>query len=111
MYIRPDNTFYVGDMQPGDREATAQEIAAHLAQVPNQITSFQAKAALLNAGLLARVKEMMANPAMDEFARLAWDEETAFHRDSPTLKTMAAVLGLTDAQLDALFTYGAGVKA
>jgi len=100
----------VGSVAITDQQAeTIQAANAPTQTVPQTITSFQAKAALLNAGLLESVTAMMATaPA---FAKLAWAESTTFERHSKTLTDMAAVLGLTDAQLDSLFTYGAGVKA
>lgn len=91
-------------------DMSAEEIAAmSVATIPRTITAFQAKAALLNASLLDQVEAFMGTaPA---FAKLAWREAPQFERNSPTLVAMAAALGLTDAQLDDLFVYGAGVRA
>ena len=103
------------NVQTGEQKViplTADEIAAIQAEpvhIPQTITSFQAKAALLNAGLLDTVEAFMVTaPA---FAKLAWKEAPTFERNSPTLKAMAQALFLADDQLDSLFTYGAGVKA
>lgn len=93
-------------------DAQAETFLAGLPEpVPQEITRFQAKAALRAAGLLAQVQAAMNNPATDEFARLAWTEAPVFLRTSPTLLAMAAALGLSEAQLDDLFRAGKKIKA
>lgn len=79
--------------------------------VPQVVTRFQARAALHLAGLLTTVEALMTDPQTDMLARLAWQDAQEFRRQSPTVLSMAAALGLTDAQLDALFTTAAGVEA
>ena len=79
--------------------------------VPQAVTRFQARAALHLAGLLPRIEALMADPSTDQLARLAWTDAQEFRRQSPTMLSMAATLGLTDAQLDALFTTAAGIEA
>lgn len=79
--------------------------------VPQVVSKFQAKAALLGAGLLSQVEQMMADPAADPLAVLAWQNAQEFRRTSPTVAGMAAALGLDDAALDALFTSAAGIEA
>lgn len=89
------------------------EISAHLApvtSVPQVVTRFQARAALHLAGLLTTVEALMTDPQTDMLARLAWQDAQEFRRQSPTVLSMAATLGLTDAQLDALFTTAAGIE-
>lgn len=96
------------------RPATPDEIAANSPQppsVPVVVSRFQAKAALLGAGLLDAVEALMANPATPAIARLAWAEALEFRRDSPTLAAMASALALTDEQLDDLFVEAAKVSA
>ena len=79
--------------------------------VPQVVSKFQAKAALRGAGLLAQVETMMADPAADPLAVLAWAEAQEFRRSSPTVAAMAGALGLDAAALDALFTTAAGIEA
>lgn len=79
--------------------------------VPRTISRFQARAALLGAGLLATIESAMADPGMDPFAKLAWDYAQDFNRDSPTIAGLQSLLGLTDAVLDELFRAGALIEA
>lgn len=79
--------------------------------VPQSVTRFQARAALLGAGLLDAVESMMANPATPAIARLAWSDALEFKRSSPTVQAMANALGLSEVQIDALFTQAAGIEA
>lgn len=79
--------------------------------IPQQVSKFQAKAALRGAGLLDQVEQMMADPAADPLAVLAWTDAQEFRRSSPTVAAMAGALGLDAAALDALFTTAAGIEA
>ena len=78
---------------------------------PQVVSRFQARAALHLAGLLDQVEALMADPATDTLARLAWTDATEFRRTSPTLLAMASALSLTDAQIDQLFITAAGIEA
>lgn len=78
---------------------------------PQVVSRFQARAALHLAGLLTAVEALMADPATDTLARLAWTDAQEFRRTSPTLVAMASALSLTDAQLDQLFITAAGIEA
>lgn len=69
--------------------------------VPHRVTPFQAKRALDKAGSLAQVKSAVA--AADIATQLAWESALSFERNSPFILNMGAVLGLTPAQIDALF--------
>jgi len=79
--------------------------------VPQFVTRFQARAALHMAGLLPQVEALMADPATPVLAKLAWADAQDFKRNSPTIAQMAAALGLTDQQLDDLFTTAATIDA
>lgn len=79
--------------------------------IPQVVTRFQARAALHLAGLLPQVEAMMAAHETDMLARLAWSDAQEFRRQSPTVLSMAAALGLTEQQLDVLFTTAAGIEA
>lgn len=98
-------------------EMTNLEVDAHLApqpqmgSVPQVVTRFQARAALHLSGLLPQIEALMADAATPVLSRLAWQDALEFQRTSPTVLTMAAALGLTDAQVDALFITAAGIEA
>jgi len=79
--------------------------------VPEEVTKFQAKAALLEVGLLDSVETLMANPATPAKARLAWSEVQSFRRDSPTIAALAAGVGLTDDKIDDLFRAASKIMA
>ncbi|GIK83069.1 MAG: hypothetical protein BroJett024_41740 [Alphaproteobacteria bacterium] len=78
---------------------------------PQVVSRFQARAALHLAGLLPQVEALMADPATDPLARLAWTDAQEFRRTSPTLLAMAAALELDDAALDQLFVTAGGIEA
>lgn len=79
--------------------------------IPQIVSRFQARAALHLAGLLDDVEALMAAPGTPALAKLAWADAQEFKRTSPTVQTMAAAIGLTEAQLDELFTTAAGIDA
>ena len=76
------------------------------ARVPQSVTRAQAKLALLQAGLLSSVQ-----PAIDSIpdatartsAQIDWDDRLTFDRSNGSLVNMAAMMGMTDAQIDDLF--------
>lgn len=94
-------------------EMTQPEIDAHLSPVvvPQVVTRFQARAALHLAGLLPQVEALMTDPGTDALARLAWTDAQEFRRQSPTVLAMAGALGLTEQQLDNLFTTANAIEA
>lgn len=77
--------------------------------IPFSVTPFQAKAALLQAGLLETVQQAIA--AASPIAQLAWSDATEFTRDSPTIAALSAQLGLTSTQVDELFIAAASIEA
>lgn len=79
--------------------------------VPQSVTRFQARAALLKRGLLGTVNELMSAPGADPFAKLAWEDAQEFKRDSPTVLALASSLGLTASDLDELFRLAATIDA
>jgi len=70
--------------------------------VPQVVTRFQALAALDDAGLTPTIEDYMANTATLRIRR-AWQEAQTFERNSSTVVALAALLGLTNSQIDALF--------
>lgn len=116
MWINSNGNVYFGDCAQGDREATPEEVAAWEASrskllIPQSVSRFQARAALHLSGLLETVEAMMAAPETPALAKLAWADAQEFKRNSPTVLSLSASLGLTEAQLDALFTTAAGIDA
>lgn len=80
-------------------------------QIPQEVTRFQARAALALAGLLGAVSDYMASLPADDLRRIAWEDAQVFKRQSPTVLAMAPVLGFGDAQLDQLFIVADGIDA
>ena len=73
--------------------------------IPQSVTMRQARLALLAAGLLDLVETAIASagPA----AKIEWDYATEVQRGSGWVPAMATALGMTDAQIDALFVQAA----
>lgn len=74
------------------------------------VTRAQAKLAMLDAGLLDDVEQVIAGMVGDDARRasIEWNERATFERQSPFLLQMAGLIGLDDAALDALFIDAAG---
>lgn len=77
--------------------------------VPRSVSRFQARAALLQAGLLDDVESFMALPETDPIYRLAWQDAQEFRRDSVIVASLKSVLLLTDVQIDDLFVFAASI--
>lgn len=77
--------------------------------VPQSVSRFQARAAMHVAGLLDQVEAAIAQA--DTLAQMAWTDAVEFRRDSPTIAALAAQIGLTDAEIDALFRAAAEIEA
>lgn len=73
--------------------------------VPEVVTMRQARLALFGAGLLSAVDaaiDALPSP-MKEAARIEWEYSQEVHRDKALVQTLGPALGLTEAQMDALF--------
>lgn len=80
--------------------------------VPESISRAQGKAALVNAGYWAAVTAHVAaveDETQRALAEIALNDTQEWRRDSAFLGTLAAALGLTDAQLDELFVAAAQI--
>lgn len=94
---------------------TEEEVQEHLAPPtfpsppPAVVTMRQARLALLAGGLLAAVEDSIdALPSPQrEAARIEWEYSQEVHRDRPFVQLLGAGMGLTEAQLDNLFTQAA----
>lgn len=106
-----DGTYRL-DFDGSSRLATQAEIeaatiaAARAAIVP--VTRRQMLTALHRAGLLATIKGAVSASGDIEL-QIAFDESQEFQRDNPFLATMAAALGKTDAEVDAIFALAASL--
>lgn len=119
-YQAPDNTIHfidsaefehllpAGSVPISDAEADALRAAAP-PPVPAVVEMAQARLALLQAGLLDQVQAAIdAMPGAEgQAARIAWEYRSTVRRDSPLTETLAAQLGLTQQQIDQLFTLAA----
>lgn len=93
------------------QEMTEAEKTLHLnpqpvLQKPQAVTMRQARLALLQQGLLPQVQlaiDSLPSP-QKEAAQIEWDYSSEVHRDKPFVLTLGAALGLTEVQLDDLFT-------
>jgi hypothetical protein len=104
------------DFQPGLVDASGGRIgdqwdgasfqpATPAQRVPEAVSMRQARRALLDASLLSSVESAFAGLAGTEgdAARIDWQYATEVRRDSQLVASMAAALGLTSEQVDALF--------
>lgn len=74
--------------------------------VPEVVTMRQARLALLQSGLLQTVTDAIAT-GTDEAIKIEWEYATDVKRDWPSLVALTTSLGITDADLDNLFTLAA----
>lgn len=77
------------------------------AVVPLAVSARQARLALLQAGLLPAVDAAVST--MGAAARVTWEYAVEIRRDDALLASMAASLGLTESQVDALFVAAAAL--
>lgn len=80
--------------------------------VITSVTMRQARLALLGAGLLDDVNAAIAaipDPTQRKAAEIEWEYAQTVDRDSSFTQQLAAGLGLTSEQLDALFTQAAAL--
>lgn len=78
--------------------------------VPASVTRFQARAALLQAGLLDAATAAV-EASGDAFTKLAWAEASEWRRESALVVGMATAIGLTSDQIDDLFRAAAQITA
>lgn len=93
-----------------ERVLTQSGAVIEVATVPASVSRFQARAALHQAELLATVDAAIAASG-NVVAQLAWADAVQFDRASPTIAAMAASIGLTSEQVDALFIAAAEIQA
>jgi hypothetical protein len=79
--------------------------------IPTTVTRFQALATLAAGGWLDVVHTYVDALPRSNVQRLAFENATDWERTSPTVNALAAMLGLTDAQVDDLFIAASKVSA
>ncbi len=86
-------------------EIEARKTDAQTPQVPAAVTMLQARLALGANGMLAQANELVAAMKGDEgaSARIHWEFAQHVLRTDPLVLSLAAQMGLTDAQTDQLF--------
>jgi len=84
------------------------DLNAALAGLPRNVTSVtmrQARKALLQFGLLDAVNTMVAGA--DEATKIEWEYSNEVERNNQFVVTLSAALGLSNEQLDELFSVAA----
>lgn len=103
--------YHANEARDGVELAPAPESGNAAPAVPQQVTMRQARLALLQAGLLARVDpaiESLESPER-ETARIEWDYSSSVVRSRPLVVMLGAALDLDEQQLDQLFITAAGL--
>ena len=83
--------------------------APKLPEVPEIVSRFQGRAALLQAGYLDDVETYMLTA--DPFEREAWNSIMEMRRNSPMTIRLGALFGLTSDMMDDLFRFAATIYA
>ncbi|MGA1860316.1 hypothetical protein VH569_30400 [Azospirillum sp. 11R-A] len=92
-------------------DLTPAEIEAAKPPVPVTVTNFQARAALLAAGLFDQVNDALLALPANSTARQAWEYANELTRNGTLVNSMAETLGLTSAQLNDLFRQAVTIEA
>jgi hypothetical protein len=79
--------------------------------IPAMVTRFQALATLAAGGWLDTIHVYIDALPRNNVQRLAFENATDWERTSPTVNAIAAMLGLSDAQVDDLFIAASQVSA
>lgn len=119
IFKRPNNDTYkaLEPLYEVDVEITAGElaqiisdrIAANIPPPPSVVSMRQARLALLRAGKLQQVNNAIASmQGMEgEAARIEWDYSNEVRRNQPLTIALAHAIGMTEAEMDALFVEAA----
>lgn len=103
-----DYKSYLAWMDSGN---TPQEADAPTTPRITKVTMRQARLALLGAGKLPAVNAAIAamQGAQGEAARIEWEYSQEVQRDRGLVSALSSQLGMTEEQLDALFTAAAAI--
>jgi 2-hydroxychromene-2-carboxylate isomerase len=119
----PDgDVFWGDDATQALKDAVLAVIAQHNPEaparspVPQVVSRFQGREAMWRTShgdvvLFEAAEAVLADPDTPAMYRRAWDDLQEFRRDSEMLAAIAGMLGLTAAQIDALFILAAGIQA
>ena len=108
-FVNPEtNVEYLQWLAEGN---TPEPYVAPPPPIPTTVTRFQALAVLAAGGYLDTVRTYINTLDQNNVQRLAWENAADWERTSPTLNALATMLGLTDAQVDALFIAASQVSA
>ena len=78
--------------------------------LPLVISSYQAKVALMNAGLYNAVVSVINSQSCPAKVKLAWQEGISFEINNPMVKWVAGTLNITSQQLEDLFLAASRVR-
>jgi len=118
-YIDPmgEHPCYSSFPQPVFNYATwVEEVPEPPVPTSQVVSRFQGREALWqtphgDATLFEAAEAALADPATPAMYRRAWDDLHEFRRDSEMLAAVAGMLGLSSAQIDALFILAASIQA
>ena len=96
------------DAQRQAAQAALQAFDPSAPVVPQEVTALQARRALRAAGLYDTVKAAV-EAAPDPDVRDSWEYAAVWHRDAVWIATLGAQLGLSQAEIDALFVQAASL--
>jgi hypothetical protein len=101
------------DLFNGETYSEVQPELSVIPPIPTSVTMWQARHALLNAGLYAQVEAaLQAMPGDNgQRARIDWDYAANVKRDFPLIIGMQQMFGWTDEQVDALFISASQITA
>lgn len=77
--------------------------------IPSVVSAYQAKMALLNAGLYYNV-ENMVNTSNNMQLKIAWNNATEFQKDNPLILSLMPQLGLNEENINNLFIEASKIK-
>lgn len=101
----------VAEAGPDEAQALVRGLPAEPEPAPPEVTMFQARAVLLQAGLFDAVDAAMQALGNRSVEWQAWEYANHFTRHGPLVNAMAHSLGLTDAQVDDMFRAAAKIEA
>jgi len=104
-YITNGATALIDEGQPVPAGAVLASSVPAAPAVPQAVTMTQAQLALLAAGKLDAVDGLIA--AQARAVRVVWATSPTVERSNPLVASIGTSLGLTDAQIDALFEQAA----
>lgn len=76
--------------------------------VPDQVSNYQARAALIGAGIFDTVDGAVRKSG-NQLAIAAWDHAQVINRQSPFIDALKGAAALTDTEIDQLFAAAAAV--